>query len=276
MTTSNVAYMVNNHTITIYTNGRDNRIISVNRDHRDADTIIKYLMQGSYPTAIRLADIATSIKRFAKGAIKIEDGQLFHNGDVVHNALASRIVNMWREGQDFEPMVKFLENLHSNPSKRAVDELYGFLEANNLPITKEGEFLAYKNVNHNYRDRYTNTFDNRIGKVCKMERNKVDDNKDRTCSSGLHFCSMEYLKGFWGTSGHTMIVAINPRDVVSIPVDYNNSKGRCCRYKVVAEHVLAESKVEAFSKSVYDVADEWQSGYDVGFDDGVQSEQDYY
>ena len=30
-----------------------------------------------------------------------------------------------------------------------------------------------------------------------------------------------------------MVVKINPRDVVSIPEDYDNAKGRCCRYEVV-------------------------------------------
>ena len=264
---SNTAYMVNNKTITIYTNNGDNRIISVPRDHRDADVIINNLMSGLYNNAITLADIATSIKKFAKGAIKIEDGQLLHNGDVVHSSLATRIVNMWREGQNFEPMVRFLENLHSNPSKRAVDELYGFLEDNSLPITEEGHFLAYKNVSDNYKDKHSGTFDNRIGKTCEMSRNKVDDNKESTCSSGLHFCSMEYLKGFWGTSGHTMIVSIDPRDVVSIPVDYKNSKGRTCKYKVVAEHFEASTEADnvAFDKSVVDVADEWESGYDTGY-----------
>jgi hypothetical protein len=33
-----------------------------------------------------------------------------------------------------------------------------------------------------------------------------------------------------------MILKINPKDVVSIPADYNNTKGRCCRYEVVAEY----------------------------------------
>jgi len=34
-----------------------------------------------------------------------------------------------------------------------------------------------------------------------------------------------------------VIVKINPADVVAIPSDYKNTKGRCCRYEVVAEMV---------------------------------------
>jgi hypothetical protein len=31
------------------------------------------------------------------------------------------------------------------------------------------------------------------------------------------------------------LIKINPADVVSIPSDYNNAKGRCCKYVVVGE-----------------------------------------
>jgi hypothetical protein len=34
-----------------------------------------------------------------------------------------------------------------------------------------------------------------------------------------------------------MILKINPADVVSIPTDYNGSKGRCMKYEVIAEVV---------------------------------------
>jgi hypothetical protein len=148
-----------------------------------------------------------------------------------------------------------MENLMNNPSKRAVDELYRFLEKNNLPITPDGHFLAYKKVRENYMDCHSGTFDNSVGKVCEMERNHVDDDKDRTCSTGLHFCSQEYLKSFGGE--RTMIVKVNPRDVVSIPSDYNDSKGRACRYEVVGE--LGVNPEDAFTSSVQENANDYQS-----------------
>ena len=33
-----------------------------------------------------------------------------------------------------------------------------------------------------------------------------------------------------------MILKINPANVVSIPSDYDNAKGRCCEYEVIAEY----------------------------------------
>ena len=46
-----------------------------------------------------------------------------------------------------------------------------------------------------------------------------------------------------------MIVKINPKHVVSIPVDYNNQKGRCEQYEVVAKHGK-DANVEAFNSVV--------------------------
>jgi hypothetical protein len=141
-----------------------------------------------------------------------------------------------------------MENLLENPSKRSVDELYGFLEKNNLPITPDGHFLAYKKVRNDYKDVYSGTMDNSPGQVVTMPRNKVDDDKDRTCSVGLHFCSEGYLNHFGGE--RVVIVKVNPRDVVSIPSDYNNTKGRACQYEVIGEVGVDPDDEQEFTKPV--------------------------
>jgi hypothetical protein len=89
---------------------------------------------------------------------------------------------------------------------------------------------------------------NAPGQVLEMERNEVDDDQNRTCSTGLHFCSESYLSCFGDSTSRTVIVKINPRDVVSIPNDYNNAKGRACRYEVVGE--LGVNPEEAFTAPV--------------------------
>ena len=144
-------------------------------------------------------------------------------------------------GLDTTPMVLFLTNLMQNPSKRAVDELFGFMEACTLPITPDGFFLAYKRVNNDYTDVHSGAISNTVGSVVKMERNLVDEDKSRTCSAGLHFCSYEYLASFRGA--RTVVLKINPKDVVAIPIDYNNSKGRTCEYTVVDELALDDGNM---------------------------------
>jgi hypothetical protein len=42
---------------------------------------------------------------------------------------------------------------------------------------------------------------------------------------GFHLCSHEYLNNFGGVDDVEIVVEINPRDVVSFPIDYNRAKG---------------------------------------------------
>ena len=49
-----------------------------------------------------------------------------------------------------------------------------------------------------------------------------------------------------------MAVKIDPADVVSIPTDYNNAKGRCCKYTVMSEIKFKDGEVsDVFDKSVW-------------------------
>jgi hypothetical protein len=121
----------------------------------------------------------------------------------------------------------------NNPKKNIVEELYPFLQHNDITITEEGNILAYKRVTSDFKDCYTQTFDNSVGQTVVMPRTEVNDNPNHTCSSGLHFCAFSYVKHFHGAK--LVKVEVSPEDVVSIPVDYNGAKGRCCKYKVVED-----------------------------------------
>jgi hypothetical protein len=200
-------------------------------------------------------DIIEPVKvvlNYGKGNVSVQGEELFWKGKPMHNALTTRMIAMLQDGFPVEPLVNFMENLMTNPSKRAVTELYGFLEKNSLPITPDGCFLAYKKVRNDFLDIHSGTMDNSVGKIVEMERNEVDDNKDQTCSTGLHFCSQDYLPHFGnGYDSRVVILKINPADVVSIPSDYNNAKGRACRYEVVGEIGNDGDKIDnAFNKPV--------------------------
>lgn len=187
------------------------------------------------------------------GDVKIVGGSVTYKGRPLHNVVTDRILQMMREGFDYEPMANFLSNLMQNPSNVAVSELYLFLEHCSNPITSDGHFLAYKRIRNDWKDIYTGTMDNSVGQVLEMPRNEVDDRRDNTCSAGLHFCSESYLQ-FYGSrdseNDRVVIVKINPRDVVSIPADYNNSKGRTCRYEVVGE--VDRSNLDFYKTAVHD------------------------
>lgn len=193
-------------------------------------------------TEQEVLDILEAEKRKLEEAIDVgsgitmKGGQVYYQDEPVHGILGERMLTMVDEGFDLAPMAAFLHNLMQNPAKRVVDHLYAFLEHGNVPITEDGCFLAYKAVRKDFLDIHSGTYDNSVGKVLSMPRNKVDENPNNTCSSGFHVCSFEYLPHFAHADGHVMVCKVNPADVVAIPADYNNTKMRVCRYEVVGEY----------------------------------------
>lgn len=221
--------------------GKNIVVVIDNQPHTISSTHIAYervkaaIRSNDWDTVKDIIDPKKVVLNYGAGHVSIQGETLYWKERELHNTLSVRMIRMYQEGFPIEPMVAFMENLMQNPSKRAVDELYGFLEKGNLPITPDGHFLAYKKVRRDYKDIHSGTMDNSVGQTVEMDRNQVDDNKDQTCSSGLHFCSLSYLDHFGGSDTRVMVLKINPRDVVSIPSDYNDTKGRACRYEVIDE-----------------------------------------
>ena len=162
--------------------------------------------------------------------------------------ITNKIIEFKKEGHDATALENFVKRMVKNPSKGAIEELYEFLEYGNMPLTIDGYFLAFKVITKDYKDCYTKTFDNSIGATVTMDRNKVNPNRHETCSTGLHFCSRSYISHYRNSTDRLVIVKIDPADVVSIPNDYHNAKGRCCKYEVVAELGRGESSIDVFEK----------------------------
>lgn len=254
----NVAYIMQGDNITFTINGSSTVVNK--KTHLNYKKIVKAMKAENWDKVQSLVDVSASIASFYKGKIEIRNGGVFWKGNAIHNSLTKRLVEMYRNGMPVTALIAFMKNIMENPSRTAVDELYGFLEKNDLPLTNDGCFMAYKRIHavkskkgkvKGFVDCYTKTINNDVGQVVKMRRNGVDDNRHNTCSIGLHFCSMGYLQAFgFGGDNPIVLVKINPRDVVSIPTDYNNSKGRCCEYEVVAVHEGDENN-ETYDVPVY-------------------------
>jgi hypothetical protein len=141
--------------------------------------------------------------------------------------------------------------LFKNPSSRAVKELYSWLSHKSLAICEDGCFLAYKSVNiHNgetftdsygrevksgdYVDKYTSRIRNNVGDVNDMPRRKVNDDFQVGCSDGFHVGSLKYVTEVY-SSNKQIICKVDPADVVSVPLDCDCQKIRCCYYEVISE-----------------------------------------
>lgn len=229
----------------------------INRDDSRWDSAMEMIRNG-HIDEIEQLNIKESVKKFMKFDQTSSSGQvrLRLNNDVIeysynmdsqwkelHNAFATRVVEMAREGIDPLPMMSFLAKLLNNPSKSIIEELPLFLENNQLPITPNGNFVAYKIVRSDYSSVHDSSFMNNIGTTVEMPRQEVNDNRNETCSTGLHFCNRNYLNSYGSSSRDTdrlLLLVIDPKDVVSIPNDYNNAKGRACKYVIWKDVTEAE------------------------------------
>jgi len=230
--------------ITVFVEGYEP--FTMTRDHKMFEELEGAALYPDIEAVIDIIHMANKVTTYSQGKVQVVDGELFFDGEALHGALVDRILSLMDSNEDSSYLVKFLENLMQNPSRQSREELYLFLEACDLPITTDGRFIAYKWVRDNYTDSHTGKFDNSVGQVLKMDRSKVDDNRQRTCSAGLHVCSRAYGK----FSDRLMLVAVNPAHVVSVPYDYNNSKMRVCEYEVIQE-LPVEDFEKKFTSSVY-------------------------
>ena len=277
---SNVAYSINESTVTCMLNGQ---VHTIQRDHPQVGTILKALHeQLSAEAVLAMFDRLHAVEHYMDGEVEIKGNAVFYVGMEVHNAVADRILEFMRDDLPYKPLVEFLKNLMRNPSHQSVTELYTFLEHEGLPITTDGHFIAYKGVERNYYSSTGNkrtrvlkgTVDtaghiyNGIGEEIIVDRKDVDDDRDRTCSQGLHAGSHAFASS-WGPK--TVLVEINPRDVVSVPSDANGQKVRICHYQVIAEceGVLAETL--ACAEAPYQDPQVVADHYKQGFEDGRQS-----
>ena len=238
-------FIIQGSNVTVVIEGKPH---TVSKTHVSYQKVVDAIKALDWATVKAIIDPVKVVLNYGAGNISIKGDTLYWKGEPFAGVMATRMISMLEEGFSIEPMVLFMHNLLKNPSKRSVDELYGFLEKNNLPITPDGHFLAYKKVRRDFLDIHSGTMNNAPGTIVEMERYKVDDNKDQTCSTGLHFCGLSYLPHFGGTDSRTVIVKIDPADVVSIPSDYNGAKGRACRYEVIGE--LGVEPGKAFDRSV--------------------------
>jgi len=229
----NIPYIITNTSITVVI---DSKSYSLTSGHPNYSKVKECIVNRQFDKIASLVDIPTNIVKFSSGKVVVEQGNVKYNNKVIDNYVSQKILQFMQEGLPFEPLAKFLDKLMDNPSRRAVLELYKFLEHKAMPITSNGNFLAYKSVRKDYTDHYSGMFDNSKGKTLEMPRHDVCDDTNIGCSYGFHAGSFEYARSF-GSDSRLMIVEINPADVVSIPSDANHQKLRTCKYNVVSECV---------------------------------------
>lgn len=244
MQTVSIPYILTSNAITVYVGGK---VYSFDRS--EALDLIQLLRDGSDElTVLAHCDRLLAARHLIARAVAtsgVSHRVTFDNDElrvdgipVQAPVLVEKLVDILKVGLPIDPWLRLVERIWANPQTWARDEFLLWLETSNLPITPDGNFLAYKKVRNDYRDIHSGTLDYSVGQVVQMDRENVDTDRNNTCSRGLHFCSADYLPQFasyMGAADRVLIVEVDPADVVSIPKDYSNTKGRAWKLKVVAE-----------------------------------------
>lgn len=175
-------------------------------------------------------------KGFTHNNIFIDLTGVYINGVKLDDELGELLVQMMLSDEldANNKFIKFLDKLSHNPKAEIQSELAGFLRFNDITINNDGDVVCYKRVAHDFKDLYSGTYDNSVGKTVRMTRKSVDDNRSNLCSHGLHVCSKSYLPFYKedNASNKVIEVIVDPKDFVAIPTDYNNAKARVCKYFV--------------------------------------------
>lgn len=220
----------------------DGKSMTLNKDHANYNAVKDALREKRYEDIPKLIDLEQSIRDYLSGdhRVSIIGGIVRVDDYSFSEAVSDKVLRMIRDGFDPEPLLNFLRKVMANPSFAARQELLLFCFANDFLIHEDGDIIAYKSTGEDYLSIHTNSKGEHVrymvGDKPSMERGSVDDDRHRTCSFGLHFAAYKYASTWAGSSiRHVMIVKINPSDVVAIPSDYSNQKGRTCRMEVIGE-----------------------------------------
>lgn len=226
-----ISYLITDSNITL---NYANQTHILTRTDTYADRVIEALRNKNFEAVPAMISAAKRIEKFSDGRFVVQDGEILIDGILTSPVVAKKIKQFADNQLQYQPLIEFQKKLNENPSQRSVEQLYTFLEKNNHPITEDGDFIAYKKIRQSYLDIHSNSMDNRPGTVVEMDRKDVNDDPNITCSFGLHVSNWDYAYNHFGSKEDLLIeCSVNPKDVCSVPIDYNNSKMRVCKYKVL-------------------------------------------
>lgn len=229
-------YTVTKDQVTIF---KEEEVRSVNKGMFNFKEIKNTLVLNNFNSesldaAWNMCCVKKQIEIFSEGNITVDynNGNIKYGQFAIKHSLVDRILNLLEKGKDCLPIVRFLDKLMDNPDKSIIDQLYPFLKHNDIEINEEGNIVAWRGVTWNFKDKYTGLMDNSVGNTVKIPRHLVDTNPEETCSSGLHCAARRYAES-WGD--RLVKVLVEPKNVCSVPVDYDGQKMRVCEFKVLEE-----------------------------------------
>lgn len=150
---------------------------------------------------------------------------------------------------NFEHLKPFIVNINKNTFIKDKKELAKYLLNDDYEITKDGYLLAYKSIRDDYTSHYDEKTLHKVGTVVEVK--DYDSNSNNLCSKGLHFATKSYIKYMYGYDNEIIVlVKIHPEDIIAIPKEADNTKGRCRKYEVVEIFSLDKELKETTTQTI--------------------------
>jgi len=200
---------------------------------------------------LNLSALSDILEGFGFKAVKVEDDLYIphENGNIQVKPLEN-LIRHAHVTDNGTAITALLNRIASVDRQHSKEDLVKFIEKSSMPVTNDGRMVAFKRVqkiNGNNYDCHTNTILNNVGCRVVMDIDKVDPDRTRECSYGLHVASRPYLKSFTGNT--LLLILVNPEDVIAVP-QYDPHKVRVCQYDVVhefteeqARHIMGNEKL---------------------------------
>ena len=211
----------------------------------------------------------------------------------IPSVLAKKLLEFIKLEAPIDALINFWKHLLLNPDEAVRKQLYGFIAHRDIAIStygylvcakavkikrkfdkETGEQIVVREYDEDTGELIQETMDSamtftpyhsgphgmtvKMGEPIAMPRAECDPDPEVTCSTGLHVGAIEYVKDFGYSDGAILEVLVNPRNVVSVPIDYNNTKMRCCEYYPIAitngenKAVYLESDYKGFDDATLD------------------------
>lgn len=224
---------------------------TITAHHPRFKEIVAAIRTRKHAKLLELLDLKEAVKQYSDGGVVIKGGKVTWHGKEVRSSIADRILEHIEQKIDHKPLVRFFQKLQANPVEFVKQDLFGFLENKGIPLTPDGDFLAYKRVKHDWKDFHTGSVLNKPGTVVSLPRSKADSSR-KECSSGLHVAALPYARDeYHSGAGRLLLCQVSPKDVVAVPPDYNQQKMRTIRYKVIREYKDVEPIKDAVTKEKF-------------------------
>lgn len=203
-----------------------------------------------------LTEKFTRLGGILDGRMSISSTGVTVDYEPIDSVLESHILRMLkddgtpRDASNWRAFSKFIENLYANQDDFVRKQLFGWMSfedlyGTGLTLTEDGCFIGYKGcmgtpeaptsirTGHAIADGvdYNGHIPNKLGSTVEMPRSEVVADPAIGCGPGLHVGTHKYAKSW--AQGVLLTVKVNPRDVVSVPVDCAAQKIRTCRYEVI-------------------------------------------